>query len=186
MARLPETQLFACPACAKLYKRKVDVWIDMRYPRAPASPSASIPRVCNCGRVFLLSEATVIAQLDRSRPNPDALNEFGMDRVDIPAFLRKQAIGDDTEPTPEPPAPKPVVAPTLRKRPGPFARLWVRLCNALGVDGTEAQRRAAKGNPMQEVLWDMEASALPERIAPEGSVPGTFIAAAESGEPPTR
>ncbi len=185
MARRPETQLFACPACAKLYKRKVDVWIDMRYPRAPASPSASIPRVCNCGRVFLLSEATVIAQLDRSRPHPDALNEYGMDRVDIPAFLRKQATGDDTEPPPKP-APKQVLVPALRKRPGAFARLWIALCNFLGVDGTEAQRKAAKGNPMQEVLWDMEASALPERIAPNGSVPGTFIAAAEPGRPPTQ
>ncbi len=143
MARRPETQLFACPACAKLYKRKVDVWIDMRYPRAPSSPPSDIPRICVCSRVFLLSEATVVAHVNNRPSHRNRLHAQGMEESQIPAFLRKRT-SDEAPPKP----------------PGFFTRLMQRL-----------RTRRDQPDPVEDVLRDMERIALPERMAPTPGPP---------------
>lgn len=158
MSRAPDIQLFACPACAKLYKRRVDVWVDLQAPRPPSSPSVHVPRICVCGRVFLLSESTVIANLPgdggRGRGR-DTLSEFGMDRMDIPAFLRKR---DDLEDTPG------AAVPGRNRRWWPSGLLGA-LWNTLKPKPRQA-KASSKKDPVQSVLWQMEAIALPEKIAP--------------------
>jgi len=156
-------QIFACPACSKLYKRKVDIWIDFQNPRPPSSPGEGIPRVCQCGRVFSLSESTVIANLSPSdrpgarRAAKDALTEDVMDRLDIPAFLRKQATGDDEEiPLTES---RPKRAP---RKPGLFSRL-IKKTTSLVQFKREPRK---KTEVVKDVLWQMEEIALPEKIAP--------------------
>jgi len=159
VARLPNIQLFACPACAKLYRRKVDVWIDMRDPRPPSSPPSDIPRICVCGRSFLLAESTIVANLPASqRKRPDALDEFGMDELDIPAFLRKREDSDDL---------LPVVKRSVshKKRVLHAMGKWLsQMLKDLAVRLRKPEKKTKK-DLVQSVLWDMEAIALPEKIA---------------------
>ena len=125
-----------------------------------------MPRVCQCGRVFSLSESTVIANLsptDRPgarRAAKDALTEDVMDRLDIPAFLRKQATGDDEE--------LPLIE-SQRKRaprkPGLLSRLLKKTASL--VQFKRAPRK--KTEVVKDVLWQMEEIALPEKIAPRQS-----------------
>jgi hypothetical protein len=159
VARLPDIQLFACPACAKLYKRKVDVWIDMRDPRPPSSPPSDIPRICVCGRSFLLAESTIVANLPISqRKRSDVLDEFGMDQLDIPAFLRKREDSDDL---------LPVVKRSVSKKKKllrAFGQWLSELFQTLAERFKKPEKRTKK-DLVQSVLWDMEAIALPEKIA---------------------
>jgi len=158
-----DIQIFACPACSKLYKRKVDIWIDFQNPRPPSSPPSDVPRICVCGRSFLLSESTVIANLSPSdrpgtrRAAKDALTEDGMDRLDIPAFLRKQATGDDEEIPLIESRPK-----RAQKKPGLFSRLLKKTASL--IQFKRAPRK--KSEVVKDVLWQMEEIALPEKIAP--------------------
>jgi hypothetical protein len=163
MARLPDIQLFACPACAKLYKRKVDVWIDMRDPRPPSSPPSDIPRICVCGRSFLLAESTVVANLPASQgKRSDTLDEFGMDELDIPAFLRKREDSDDL---------LPVVKRSVshKKRVLHAVGKWLsQMLKDLAARLKKPEKKTKK-DLVQSVLWDMEAIALPEKIDPNYS-----------------
>jgi hypothetical protein len=163
MARLPDIQLFACPACSKLYKRKVDVWIDMRDPRPPSSPPSHVPRICICGRSFLLAESTVVANLPASqRKRPDALDEFGMDELDIPAFLRKREDSDDL---------LPVVKRSVSRKKNLLHAMGKWLSQMLEDLAARLKKpeRKTKKDLVQSVLWDMEAIALPEKIDPNYS-----------------
>ena len=163
MARLPDIQLFACPACSKLYKRKVDVWIDMRDPRPPSSPPSHVPRICICGRSFLLAESTVVANLPASkRKRPDALDEFGMDELDIPAFLRKREDSDDL---------LPVVKRSVSRKKEVLHAIGQWFYRALQdlVGRFKKPEKKTKKDLVQSVLWDMEAIALPEKIDPNYS-----------------
>ncbi len=158
MARLPDIQLFACPACAKLYKRKVDVWIDMRDPRPPSSPPSHVPRICVCGRSFLLAESTIVANLPASqRKRRDVLDEFGMDELDIPAFLRKREDSDD-------------LLPVLKRSVSHKKRVlhamgkWLsQMLKDLAARLKKPERKTKK-DLVQSVLLDMETIAIPERI----------------------
>ena len=159
MARLPDIQLFACPACAKLYKRKVDIWIDMRDPRPPSSPPSHVPRICVCGRSFLLAESTIVANLTASqRKRPDTLDEFGMDELDIPAFLRKREDSDDL---------LPVVKRSVSRKKRVLHAMGKWLSQMLKDLAARLKKpeRKTKKDLVQSVLWDMEAIALPEKIA---------------------
>jgi hypothetical protein len=163
MASLPDIQLFACPACSKLYKRKVDVWIDMRDPRPPSSPPSDIPRICICGRSFLLAESTVVANLPASqRKRVDALDEFGMDELDIPAFLRKREDSDDL---------LPVVKRSVSRKKKVLHAMGKWLSQMLKDLATRLKKpeKKTKKDLVQSVLWDMEAIALPEKIDPNYS-----------------
>lgn len=161
---MPRTniQIFACPACSKLYKRKVDIWIDFQNPLPPSSPPEGIPRICQCGQVFRLSESTVIAHLLPSHrpghrsPDYEPLSESGMDRLDIPAFLRKQAESDDVET----PSTAPQTGEALRK-PGFIKRLFKRVISLVRFKRTPQK----KSEVVKDVLWQMEELALPEKIA---------------------
>jgi hypothetical protein len=158
VARLPDIQLFACPACAKLYKRKVDVWIDMRDPRPPSSPPSHVPRICVCGRSFLLAESTIVANLPASqRKRRDVLDEFGMDELDIPAFLRKREDSDD-------------LLPVLKRSVSHKKRVlhamgkWLsQMLKDLAARLKKPERKTKK-DLVQSVLLDMETIAIPERI----------------------
>lgn len=177
---MPDIQLFACPACSKLHKRKVDTWVDLRYPRPPSSPPVDVPRICVCGRVFLLSESTVVANLPGSRrTNPDALREDGMDRMEIPAFLRKREDDDDQRPTHQKKTSTHKGAQETRKG------LISRLLETLAARFKKPQKNTKK-DLVKSVLRDMEAIALPERIAPKGAVPNATALSAQSNKPPTQ
>ena len=165
---MPRTniQIFACPDCAKLYKRRVDIWIDFDNPIPPSSPQADIPRLCKCGRVFLLAESTVIANLSPSdRPGKrkrsrNELSEWGLDEIEIPAFLRKR---DDNAP----PVPKPTFFTWVRKA---GAWLFKGLKASTGLLATPFKPKPLppkKSTIVKDVLWEMEALALPEQIAPK-------------------
>ena len=159
MARLPDIQLFACPACAKLYKRKVDIWIDMRDPRPPSSPPSDIPRICVCGRSFWLAESTIVANLPASqRKRPETLDEFRMDELDIPAFLRKREDSDDL---------LPVVKRSVSRKKRVLHAMGKWLSQMLKDLAARLKKpeRKTKKDLVQSVLWDMEAIALPEKIA---------------------
>lgn len=107
MARQPEIQVFACPACSRLYKRWVPTWINLDQPPDPVlSPSADIPRVCDCGRVFMLDESVVVTRFTPGERPIELLTMDSIDRLDIPAFLRKNEI--ELHPKPEPPKENPV------------------------------------------------------------------------------
>ena len=163
MARLPDIQLFACPACAKLYKRKVDVWIDMRDPRPPSSPPSDIPRICICGHSFLLAESTIVANLPISqRKRANTIDEFGMDELDIPAFLRKREDSDDLLPV--------VKRSVSRKKKALHAigQWFYRTLQEL-LGRFKKREKKTKKDLVQSVLWDMEAIALPEKIDPNYS-----------------
>ena len=159
MARLPDIQLFACPACAKLYKRRVDTWIDMQNPRPLSSPSGKVPRVCVCGRSFLLAESTIVANLPAYRKKrSDALDEFGIDQIDIPAFLRKREDSDDSLPIIK------RVSPQKKKTTGAIIGWFFRVLQRLKTPKEKTEK-----DLVQSVLWDMEAIALPEKIDPNYS-----------------
>jgi len=116
--------------------------------------------------LLCVTESTVIADLspsDRpgaSRAAQDALTEDIMDRLDIPAFLRKQATGDDEEiPLIES---RPKRAP---RKPGLFSRLIKKTASL--VQFKRAPRK--KTEVVKDVLWQIEEIALPEKIAPRQS-----------------
>ena len=161
---MPRTniQIFACPACSKLYKRKVEIWIDFQNPLPTSSPPEGMPRICQCGRVFRLSESTVIAHLSPSNrpgyrsPVYKPLSESGMDSLDIPAFLRKQAEPDHVET----PSTASQTGKAFRK-PGFIKRLFKRVVSL--VRFKRASRK--KSEVVKDVLWQMEELALPEKIA---------------------
>ena len=163
MARLPDIQLFACPACAKLYKRKVDVWIDMRDPRPPSSPPSDIPRICICGHSFLLAESTIVANLPVSqRKRANTIDEFAMDELDIPAFLRKREDSDDL---------LPVVKRSVSRKKKVLHAMgkWLsQMLKDLAARLRKTEKKTKK-DLVQSVLWDMEAIALPEKIDPNYS-----------------
>ena len=164
MARRPDIQLFACPACTKLYKRKVDIWIDMRDPRPPSSPPSHIPRICVCGRSFLLAESTVVANLPaNNKQKPAVLDEQGIDQLVIPDFLRKRADSDDL---------LPMVSRSLSQKKKAFYIIigrWLSRMFYGQADRLKKPEKKAKKDLMQSVLWDMESIALPEKIDPNYS-----------------
>ncbi|MFN4999369.1 MAG: hypothetical protein ACK5FQ_08800, partial [Betaproteobacteria bacterium] len=127
----------------------------------PSSPPEGIPRVCQCGRVFPLSESTVIANLSPSdRPGrlkfgPEPLSEFGMDRLDIPSFLRKRAETDEAETSLTQP-----VSRASQKRPRFVGRLLRRAISFFS--SRRSPRR--KNEAVKDVLWEMEALAIPEKV----------------------
>ena len=165
MART-EIQIFACPDCAKLYKRRVDLWIDFQNPLPPSSPPSDVPRLCQCGRVFLLAESTVVANLSPSdRPgkrkrSKNELSEWGLDEIEIPAFLRKR---DDNAP----PAPKPTLF-SRAKKVGAWLLRGIKAAAAILATPFKPKPTPPKKSAVvKDVLWEMEAIALPEQIAPQ-------------------
>jgi len=163
VARTPDIEIFACPACAKLYKRRVDIWIDMSGAWQPSSPPPNVPRVCLCGREFLLSEATVVAYLSpKDRKRPTQMTERGVDEYEIPEFLRKR---DDNggESGKGVGGAKSSRAP---KQKSIFARWFERLLARFRKPPVDAKKEL-----LQKVQWDMEAVALPERIASDADRP---------------
>jgi len=80
-----------------------------------------------------------------------------MDRLDIPAFLRKQATGDDEE--------IPLIESRrkrVQKKPGLLSRLIKKTASL--VQFKREPRK--KTEVVKDVLWQMEEIALPEKIAP--------------------
>ena len=162
MART-DIQIFACPACSKLYKRNVDIWIDMRNSTPPSSPPANIPRLCQCERVFLLDESTVIANLSpldrpgKRKRSRNKLSEWGLDEIEIPAFLRKR---DDNAP----PAPKPTIFSRAKKVGGWLFKTVKASAATLATPFKPKPVPPKKSAVVKDVLWEMEAIALPEQI----------------------
>ena len=107
MSRRPEIQVFACPACSQLYKRWVPTWINLDQPPDPVlSPSADIPRVCDCGRVFMLDESVIVTRFTPGERPIEIMTIEGVNRLEIPAFLRKREI--EAEPSSAPPKVNPL------------------------------------------------------------------------------
>lgn len=156
-------QIFACPACSKLYKRKVAVWIDFQNPRPPPSPHSDTPRVCVCGRSFLLSESTVIATLSPSdRPGSRSaskglITEWNIDSLDIPSFLRKKATTDEAE--------QPIDRAPRKSPLNPEFSLFKKLKAGLTFLFSLRRPPRKKSAIVKDVLWQMEELALPEKIA---------------------
>lgn len=158
MARLPDIQLFSCPACSKLYKRKVDTWIDMSGPWQPSSPAPDVPRICVCGHVFLLSESIIVANLSGTDPNrPSDSSTVGMDELDIPEFLRRRDDDDGDYPRVSRP---PAVTISTQKS---LIAQWIESLLAR----FRKPAKPTKNQVVKNVLWEMESTALPERIAPQ-------------------
>lgn len=167
MARA-DIQIFACPACSKLYKRKVDIWIDFQNPRPPSSPPSDVPRICVCGRSFLLSESTVIANLSPSdRPGSRSaskglITEWDIDSLDIPSFLRKRETDDDAEPS---------IRHSPRKTPlRTKVGLLTRLKTSLASFFSQKRPPPKKSAIVKDVLWQMEELALPEKLNHSGGL----------------
>jgi len=166
MARA-DIQIFACPACSKLYKRWVETWIDFQTPRLPRSPSVAIPRTCVCGHTFLLSQSIVVANLSptdrpKSRIPQSArrINEWEIDTIDIPAFLRKRddSAADQTRTAP-PSSP-------FKSEQGleSLRQLWFKFLAFFKLKN----KSSTKSDIVKKVLWGMEATALPEQVVPDG------------------
>ena len=88
------------------------------------------------------------------------MTEDVMDRLDIPAFLRKR---DDNAP----PAPKTTFFSWVRKAEGWLFKGLKAAVGLLTAPFKPKPLPPKKSAVVKDVLWEMEAIALPEQIAPK-------------------